>query len=182
MIAQITYLAVLFLELIFFAGIAIYTVFLIYSSIKGAPFVPTKNKEIDLILKQAQLKKNQTFLDLGCGDGRMVRRAVKQYYVNGIGIDVNFILLTWAKLLAKIQKLSAIEFRLTDMTTNHLPLTDVIYIFLFPKLIEKITPQLKDKLDKGSLIISHGFKITKFNSFLKKKIDHHPFPTYYYKL
>lgn len=181
MISLITYLIALILELFFFAFFAVFTIFLIYSSLKGAPYVPTNKKEILTILKQAKLKKDQIFLDLGCGDGRIVRQAVDLFDIKGIGIEINPLLILWAKFLAKTQKLSNIEFRLFDIVNKDIPLANVIYLFLFPKLIEKIVPKLSQQLNNGTLIISHGFKIKQFSKFLIEKIDRYPFPTYFYR-
>ena len=182
MFVIVIYFFALFLEIFFFAGFAIFTIFLIYSSIKGSPYVPTKTKQAKLILKHAQLKKNQVFLELGCGDGRVVRTAVKDYQVRGIGVEINPLLIIWSKILNRFQKIKNIEFLRLDIVKQDLPKSDVIYIFLMPKLIDIITPKLKKQLDQDTLIISHGFKIVGLTKYLKNKIDENPFPTYFYKL
>ena len=182
MILSIFYLFLLILELLFFIFFSVITIFLIYSSLKGSPYVPTKKNDIREILKSALLKKNQIFLDLGCGDGRVVREAVKHYQVKGIGCEVNLILILWAKILSTIQKVPTIEFKKLDIAKNNLPNADVIYIFLMPKLINKIFDKLQKQLKKGTLIISHGFKIKQLNNFLIKKIIRKQFSTYFYKL
>ena len=170
------------LELLFFALFAIYIIFLIYSSIKGSPYVPSSKKEIAYILDHANLKKNQVFLDLGCGDGRVVRYAVKKFQTKGIGVDINMFLILLAKLFTKINHINNIEFLHLDIVKDSLPTADVIYIFLMPKLIKSISPKLKKQLLDGALIISHGFKIEDLSKYLKEEIDHQPFPTYFYKL
>jgi len=182
MISVIIYLVVLILELLFFVSFAVFTIFLIYSSVKGSPYVPTKNKQVNLILEKAKLKKSEIFLDLGCGDGRVVRTAVKNFQVTGIGIEINPLLLIWAKILSGFQRLKNIDFFRLDIIKENLPKADVIYIFLMPKLIAAITPKLKKHLDQGALIISHGFKIKRLIKYFRYKIDQNPFPTYFYKL
>jgi hypothetical protein len=81
----ILYVILLFVELFFLIGLAIYSVGLLYSSIMGAPYVPTSNKQLKAILDRAKLKESQVFVELGSGDGRIVREAVKKYGVQGIG-------------------------------------------------------------------------------------------------
>jgi len=182
MFSLIVYLLAIFLEIFFFAGFTVFTIFLIYSTVKGSPYVPTKTKQAKLILEKARMKKNQVFLELGCGDGRVVRMAVSDYQVRGIGVEINPLLLFWDNLLARLQKLKNIEFFRLDIVKEKLPPADVIYIFLMPKLIKTITPKLKTQLEKGSLIISHGFKVVAFTKHLKFKMDGNPFPTYFYQL
>ena len=104
------YLALLILELIFLGGLAAYSIGLLYSSIMGAPYVPTSKKHIDEILKKANLKKDQVFMELGSGDGRIVRRAVQVYGVKGIGVDINSLLIILSKLLASRQHLEEVTF------------------------------------------------------------------------
>jgi len=181
MVTLIVYLFVLLLELFFFGGFAIYTIFLVYSTIKGSPYVPTSKKELLIMLEKAHLKRGQVFLDLGCGDGRVVREAVKKYGLKGVGIEINPLLLVWSRFLAKIFKVKNIEFRRMDIVKNPFPKSDVIYIFLMPKLIIKITPKLKKSLDEGVLIISHGFKVDGLKEFMFARINRNPFPTYFYK-
>jgi len=174
------YLVLLTLELLFFAGFAIFTIFLIYSSLCGSPYVPTTMKDIDRIFKIAHLKKNQVFLDLGCGDGRIVRYAVKHFQVRGVGTEINTLLIYWARFLSWMNKLT-IDYKFSNMVKDSLPKADVIYIFLMPNLIDKISDKLLEQLNQKTMIISHGFKINKLSKFLYKTIDGKPFLTYLYK-
>jgi SAM-dependent methyltransferase len=145
--------------------------------------VATNKKRILKILEAAALKKNKLFYDLGCGDGRVVIEAVKNFQVKGIGIDVNPILLKIAKLKAKYYKVSPgkIKFYRGDILKYDFKKADYIYLFLMPELIKKLKNQFK-KLKKGTLIISHGFKIEEWDRLLIKKIEDSPFPTYFYQI
>ncbi|MFH0979739.1 MAG: class I SAM-dependent methyltransferase, partial [Candidatus Roizmanbacteria bacterium] len=101
MVYLILYLLLILLLLAFLIFMSVYTVFLIYSSAMGSPYVATSKKRIQEILKEANLKKGKIFVELGCGDGRIVRTAVKHYEVKGVGIDINPLLIYWAKILGK---------------------------------------------------------------------------------
>ena len=41
------------------------------------------------MLKLADVTKTDTVYDLGCGDGRIVIAAAKEYGAHGVGIDIN---------------------------------------------------------------------------------------------
>ena len=41
------------------------------------------------MLKLADVKKTDIVYDLGCGDGRIVIAAAKEYGAHGVGIDIN---------------------------------------------------------------------------------------------
>src|SRR5438067_1984323 len=54
------------------------------------PFVPTNEKVVSAMLKLAGVKEGDTVYDLGCGDGRIVITAVKEFKAKqGLGIDFN---------------------------------------------------------------------------------------------
>jgi len=41
------------------------------------------------MLKVADVEKSDVVYDLGCGDGRIVIAAAKEYQAHGVGIDIN---------------------------------------------------------------------------------------------
>src|SRR5437867_2905412 len=52
-------------------------------------FVPTPQNVVEEMLKLAKVHKGDVVYDLGCGDGRLVITAAKQYGVRAVGIDIN---------------------------------------------------------------------------------------------
>lgn len=160
--------------------VGIHSLFCIIVDFTGAPFVGTDSKIIDEILQQADIKKGQQFLELGSGDGRVVRRAVKKYGVYGTGIDLHIPLIIYSRLQAKLSGLRNIEFKVANFFKTDLSQADVIFVFLLPKTLEKLKPKLLGETKKNTLIISHGFKIAGMEKNLVKKIDRKIFPTYYY--
>jgi len=175
------YITLLCFELIVLALVATYGVTLLFSSAMGAPYVPTSKKRINEILKEAHLKKGQTFLELGSGDGRIVRNAVKQYGVTGIGIDINPTLTFIARLYAKQEKLKNIIFKTESIFNTDLKKAHVIYLFLMPQLILKLIPSLS-QLSPNTMLISHGFKIEGWDKKLYKTVKTEPFSTFYYRI
>jgi len=177
----ILYFILLFVELVVLITVAIYGVTLLFSSVMGAPYVPTSKKRIDQILKEADLKRGQTFLELGSGDGRIVRSAVKQYGVNGIGIDINPTLTFISRFYAKKDKLQNVMFKTQSVFDTELHKAHVIYLFLMPQLILKLLPKLS-QLPKNTVLISHGFKIEGWEKKLYKTVNTEPFSTFFYRL
>ena len=139
---------------------------MIFSSAMGAPYVPTKNKLALEILKEVKFKRNGLFVELGSGDARIVRTAVKNYHVRGLAIDVNGLLILWSKILKFLDPLLRGDDKLTFKRANILEVdvrnADYIYLFLFPALIEKLIPKFDRRLKEGVIIISHGFPIKEY--------------------
>src|SRR5437588_13059355 len=52
-------------------------------------YVPTDEKGIEKMFDMAKVKKGDVVFDLGCGDGRIVAMACKQFSTRGVGIDLN---------------------------------------------------------------------------------------------
>lgn len=180
MLATFFYLLVILLLILFLLFMIIYTIALFYSSYMGAPFVPTRQKELKFILKEAGLKKDKVFLELGCGDGRVVRTAANQYKVIGYGIDINPFIIIFAKFLANIQKINCI-FLVKNLFEFNYSRADYIYLFLMPNMLKKLVPIFKRDLKKNTIVISHGFKLIGCMSKLYRTIQHEPFPTYFYR-
>ena len=185
MLNLILYLIALFLLLVFLIFMSIYGLSLIISSLYGAPYVPTNKKLALEILKEIKFKKNGLFVELGSGDGRIVRTAVKEYQVKGVGVDINLLLIFWSKTLKFLDPRLRRDDRLTFIQKNILKFdltkADYIYLFLFPALIEKLVPKFDKELKKGTVIISHGFPVNEYKNKLIKKVERNPFPTYYYR-
>ncbi len=180
MLILVLYFAVLFLELLFAIGIFTWIASLVFSSFMGAPYVPTKKGELDVVLKEARLKKGQRFIELGCGDGRVVKHAVEKYKVHGVGVDVNPILILYSAFLwRKTKNLQLVNQNIYK--TNLFPY-DVIYVFLMPEMLEKLKKKFLDECRRGTLIISHGFKIPGWDTKISKTLSRKPFPTYFYKV
>jgi ubiquinone/menaquinone biosynthesis C-methylase UbiE len=171
----------IFLELAFLIFFCVYIVSITYSALKGAFYVATNQKEIDLFLKEAQLKKGQYFLELGSGDGRVLRTAAKKYGVVGKGIDINPSLNWIANFLAKRKNLENIEFVTENVKKTDFSKADIIYVFLMPKLIRTFEKKLLEESKKNVLVITHGFNMHSMDKYLVKTINRKPFSTFFYR-
>ena len=182
-----------------------YSLSLIYSSIKGSPYVATKNKIMIDMFKQIKFIKGKKFLELGSGDGRICRYVASKYGVYATGVDVNILLVWWARFLTflsfrvlrchcdpdsvgrsnlsvnSVEKSFKVNFKTENIFNTDFREFDYLYIFLMPELIKDLEPKLKKELKKGTIIISHGFPVKGYEKKLIKKVERKPFPTYYYR-
>ena len=122
-------------------------------------------------------------VELGSGDGRLLRFAAKEYGVKGVGIEINPLLVWWSRLLSKKDGTNHdISFIKKNVFNYSLTKADYLYIFLMPELIVKLLPKFESELKKGVIIISHGFKIVGFEKRLIHTEPAKTFSTYYYKM
>ncbi len=120
-------------------------------------YVPTPEEVVDKMLEMAQVTKDDLLYDLGCGDGRIVVTAAKEYGCKAVGYDlrrgrVKASLDNVAK--NNVGHLARIEQK--DIFTLDLSKASVITLYLLPELNVRLIPQL-EKLKPGSRIVSHDF-------------------------
>lgn len=120
-------------------------------------YVPTPVPVVRRMLELAEIRRGETVYDLGCGDGRILIRAVEDYGARGVGIDIDGDRLDIARWRAR-RHLRRIDFRRQNLFRANLRSADVVMIYLLPQLNEKLLPQL-DRLRAGVRIISHSFEL-----------------------
>lgn len=178
----VIYFLLFFVEFLFLATICVYYVSVIHSNIKGAPFVPTTNKRLREIFAHANLKKGGYFFELGCGDGRAVHLAARDYGMIAYGCDVNPFLIRYARFVARLRKIKNTTFERKNILDVDVKKADAVYMFLLPELMQKVRPHLERQLKKGTLVIAHGFEMKGWESKLKKTLPAKHFRTFYYQV
>src|SRR3989344_680718 len=133
-----------------------------------APYVPTKIEKAVKLLKMLDLKKGQQFYELGSGDGRVVLEAAK-LGLDALGIEQSWMRVIWSKFQAYQQKLPNAKFKHGNIINEDLSRADIVYIYLLPKGVSKLSLKLKRELKKGSLIITQTFHFKDWVPI--KKID-----------
>ncbi|MCX7996846.1 MAG: class I SAM-dependent methyltransferase [Patescibacteria group bacterium] len=178
----VLYLGLYILVLIFLFIAIVYISSLFYSLLKGAPYVPTRTLLIRDILKRSGLKKGMRFLELGCGDGRVVSIAVSDFGATGKGIEINPMLVATARIRTWLNRVDGVELVREDVQHTELKGWNVIFLYLFPALIEKLQSRLLKECARGTVIISHGFRIPALESRLFDTRPGTPYKTYYYRI
>jgi len=153
-----------------------------FSLLRGAPYVPTKSEIIDEILMKANLHKSTKFLELGCGDGRVVCQAVEKYGVIGQGVDISRLWLIFARLRAcKLGISDRVEFFHQNIKNTDLAWADVIYLYMMPRFLEGYQKELKKALESNKVIISHTFELDQLKEYLSEVVVSDGTSTYYYR-
>ena len=133
----------------------------VYASYTAAPFIQTKKGDIDRIIKLARFKKNDLFLELGAGSGR-VMLAIAQNHpeIEVSGIEIHPFLWLIIRIKILINGLdSRVKVNRDTFYRQNLADADVIYCFLMPKPMEKLKEKFKRECKKGTKIISRAFPI-----------------------
>jgi precorrin-6B methylase 2 len=122
------------------------------------PYVPTTEEAVKAMLKLADVKKTDIVYDLGCGDGRIVIAAAKEYGARGVGIDINPERIQEAEENAKkagVEKL--VRFEENDLFEADIHEATVVTLFLLNSVNLKLRTKLLKDLKPGTRIVSNTF-------------------------
>jgi SAM-dependent methyltransferase len=122
------------------------------------PYVPSPNPVVDGMLKLANVKKGDVVYDLGCGDGRIVIAAAKEYGATGVGVDINPERIQEARSNAKKAAVEAmVKFEENDLFKADIRNATVVTLYLLPDVNVRLRPRLLKELKPGTRIVSHSF-------------------------
>jgi hypothetical protein len=127
------------------------------STLVGAPYLPIMKRDSELVLKLAELKQGNTLIDLGSGDGRLLKAAARQGIIC-IGYEINPILYV-ISLIVTWPERKLITIYMADYWSVKLPDADVIYVFLLQKYMSRLSRKLHSEAQPDTLLISYIFKI-----------------------
>ena len=121
-----------------------------------AGFITTWPETVDDMLKLAQVNRNDLVYDLGCGDGRIVIAAAKNYGARGVGIDLNPKRIEEANANAKAAEVeNLVQFRLGNFYKVDFSDATVVALYLPQTINYELRPILWKQLKIGSRVVSN---------------------------
>lgn len=125
----------------------------------GAPYLPTLRKRVDDALDLLDLKPGQTMLELGSGDGRLLKAAAKRG-IHSVGYELNPLLVLFSRISTfKYRSIVTIKWR--NYWQIPWPDSDGMYVFLLQPYMSKLHKKLIQYNRKKSYkLVSFGFEIT----------------------
>jgi SAM-dependent methyltransferase len=123
-------------------------------------FVATDLTIVDAMLTLAGVKRDDVVYDLGCGDGRIVIAAAKEFGARGVGVDLDPQRIREAQANAvRAGVADRVRFRVEDIFDTDIQSATVVTLFLSPDLNARLRPKLTSQLKAGSRIVSHRYGI-----------------------
>lgn len=122
------------------------------------PYVPTTESGVQAMLKLADVKKSDIVYDLGCGDGRIVIAAAKNFGAHAVGIDINPERIKEARENARKAGVeNLVRFEQKDLFQADIHEATVVTLFLLSKVNLRLRPKLLQDLKPGTRIVSNTF-------------------------
>jgi SAM-dependent methyltransferase len=119
-------------------------------------YEPTPPDVVEVMLRLANVKADDVVYDLGCGDGRIVITAVRQFGARGVCVDIDPQRIAESQENARAAGATDyIRFLNQDLFQTDVDEATVVMLFLSPELNLKVRPKLLRELKPGARIISH---------------------------
>lgn len=125
------------------------------------PYVPTPEKVVKAMLELAKAKEDDIVYDMGCGDGRIVITAVKEFNAKkAVCVEINDERIKETN--SNIEKNGVVgRVSIVKGSFFEAPLSEasVLTMFLLPNVNEMLKPKLERELKPGTRIVSHEFEM-----------------------
>jgi SAM-dependent methyltransferase len=122
------------------------------------PYFPSTDEAVLGLLRLAGTGPNDVVYDLGCGDGRIVIAAAKDFGARGVGIEIDPNPLRMAVYNAKRAGVEdRVRFVRGDLFEADIGDATVVTLFLFESLNRQLLPKLLKELKPGTRIVAHRY-------------------------
>jgi precorrin-6B methylase 2 len=119
-------------------------------------YEPTPQHVVVTMLDLAKVRAGDRVYDLGCGDGRIVITAVKQFGARGVCIDIDPQRILESRANARAAGVEQhIEFLTQDLFESDISGATVVTLFLWPGVNMKLRPKLWRDLKPGTRVVSY---------------------------
>ncbi len=140
-----------------------FLVFEIYAFVisprRGSVFAPTREARAETALALAGLRPGELMLDLGSGDGAMLIAAARRG-IRSRGVEINPFLVWYSRW--RIRRLGfgglATVVR-GDFFAHPFQDADVVFLYLVPKTMQKLSERLRQGVRPGARIIANRFPL-----------------------
>ncbi len=143
---------------------------LAYASASGAPWVPTFKRDIERLRRLLDLKPGEKFVELGCGDGRVVLSLAKPSILS-VGVELSIVQWIVANVRRILTRSWNTRFVLGNAFACDLRDADAVYMFLLPETYEKIRPKLEAELKPGARLVSFVWPIPGWEATVVDEMD-----------
>jgi SAM-dependent methyltransferase len=115
------------------------------------------------MLEAADVSETDVVFDLGSGDGRIPIVAAERFGARAVGVETDSQLVARSREAAREAGVAdRVEFRREDLFETDLSETTVVALYLWPEINRELRPKLLRALDPGDRIVSHDFRMGKW--------------------
>jgi hypothetical protein len=128
--------------------------------IDAGPYVPSPDSAVSAMLREAQVGPDDFVIDLGSGDGRIVRTAALVFGARGLGVEIQGDLVALSNELAKKEGIAGrVKFVKQDLFETDLSQATVVTMYLLPHTVNQLQGKLLAELRPGARVVSHDYSL-----------------------
>lgn len=158
--------------------VTIFIVIFLFSSPKLSPipYFPSQPIDLPLIIKALNLKKNQSVIDLGAGDGIVIFRAASEAFrkklnTKFVAVEINPILILVLNILRLFhpnrKNIKIVHDDIFKMNFSQLTMKELnnvtIYLYISPWFLEKVIINCKLKIENFN-VVSYMYPVKSLKS------------------
>lgn len=122
-----------------------------------APFVPVPHEIEEDIIENLGLQSKSVLYDLGCGDGKILTKAVQKHPdIKAIGVERAILPYILARI--KTRKYNNIKIKREDIFKTDISSATDIFLYLYPEVINKLLSNIRRQCESGTKILSCDFE------------------------
>lgn len=122
------------------------------------PYAGSTERAVMTMLREAQVGPDDFVIDLGSGDGRIVRAAARHFGARGLGVEIEDRLVRRSVELAHAEGLAdRVRFVRQDIFQTDISAATVVTMYLLPQLVNRIAPKLLTELRPGTRVVAHDY-------------------------
>ena len=128
--------------------------------VDAGPYVPSPDSAVAAMLREAGVGPDDFVIDLGSGDGRIVRTAAKVFGARGMGVEIKDELVRLSNELARQEGTAGrVRFVRQDLFKTDISPATVVTIYLLPHTVNMLTGKLLGELRPGARVVVHDYGI-----------------------
>ncbi len=152
-----------------------------WGAFKAAPFVPTRQRDVERMLTLADIRPGELVYDLGAGDARFLLTAATKFQAQARGYEISLVPYLVGKFRLLLAGVSPAMLKYQDFYRVDLSAANVVVCFLTPAAMAKLVEKFQRELRPGTRIVSYAFSLPGWTLVRKDKPSPKVMAVYVYR-
>ena len=127
----------------------------------AGPYVPSPDSAVAAMLREADVGPDDYVIDLGSGDGRIVRTAALVFGARGMGVEIQDDLVRLSNEMARQEGIGdRVRFVTQDLFRTDISPATVVTIYLLPHTVNLLKDKLLGELRPGARVVVHDYGLS----------------------
>jgi hypothetical protein len=130
----------------------------VWPSLIGAPWVPVSKKTAQRMLELAKVTQEDTVVDLGSGDGRIIIMAAEKFGASAVGIEADPFRVLWSRGVVRCRGLiEIVDVIWGNFFVKSLSDATVVTVYQGQAINKRLKTKLAIELTPGTRVVSYSF-------------------------